>query len=158
MGNPTHFSQSLRAWMEAFTHRSLRDWARFVKASGFSMPQFFLLMHVHHHAQCGMSDLSEHLEITPAAASQLVDRLVQAGLLEREEDPNDRRARQLALTEAGRALIERGIQERHRWVDEIASRLSEGQQAEVSAALTVLAEAARASGLEALPHESAGEQ
>ena len=38
------FSQSLRDWMDTFVHRSMRDSARFVKASGFSMPQFFLLM------------------------------------------------------------------------------------------------------------------
>jgi len=143
--------------MEAFSHRSMHEWARFVKASGFSMPQFFLLMHVHHSQHCGISDLSEHLEITPAAASQLADKLVQAGLLVRAEDPHDRRARQLALTEAGRELIERGIRERHRWVDEIANRLSEEEQAEVSAALTMLAEVAGASGLEAPPHENVQE-
>ena len=51
------------------------------------MPQFFLLMHLRHHEHCGISDLSEHMEITNAAASQLVDKLVQAGLLVRVEDP-----------------------------------------------------------------------
>ena len=137
--------------MEAFTHRSMRDWARFVKASGFSMPQFFLLMHVHLHALCGMSDLSEHLDITPAAASQLADKLVQAGLLVRAEDPHDRRARQLALTPAGRELIEKGVAERYRWVDDVARGLSQAEQDQVSAALALLASAAHAAGLEPLP-------
>ena len=134
------FSQSLRAWMETFTHRSMRDWARFVKASGFSMPQFFLLMHVHRHAQCGMSDLSAYLDITPAAASQLVDKLVQAGLLIRAEDPHDRRARQLALTEAGRELIEKGVTERYRWVEGVEEALSIEQKKKVTEALEILDE------------------
>jgi DNA-binding MarR family transcriptional regulator len=151
MTNQSQFSQSLREWMETFTHRSMHDWARFVKASGFSMPQFFLLMHVRRHSLCGVSKLSEGLDITPAAASQLVDKLVQAGLLIRAEDPHDRRARQLALTEAGRELIERGVAERYRWVDDVAKGLSEAEQSQVSAALAVLARAASAAGLEPLP-------
>lgn len=148
MTDATQFSQSLRGWMDTFTHRSMRDWSRFVKASGFSMPQFFLLMHVHQHAQCGISDLSDHMDITTAAASQLVDKLVQAGLLIRAEDPNDRRARQLALTELGREWIEKGITERYRWVEQVATRLNDEQKTEVSAALILLTEAARESGLE----------
>ena len=151
MTNPTKFSQSLRGWMETFTHRSMRDWSRFVKTSGFSMPQFFLLMHLHHRAHCAISDLSEHMEISNAAASQLVEKLVQAGLLERTEDPNDRRAKQVSLSAQGKGLIEQGIQERYRWVDAVAARLNPEEQAEVSAALAVLAEAASASGLEPVP-------
>jgi len=112
------------------------------------MPQFFLLMHVHRHALCGMSDLSEHLDITPAAASQLVDKLVQAGLLIRAEDPHDRRARQLALTQSGLELIEKGVEERYRWVDDVARGLSKAERGQVSAALALLAEAAYAAGLE----------
>ena len=81
MADPSQFSQSLRGWMDTFTHRSMRDWSRYIKASGFSMPQFFLLMHLRHREHCGISDLSEHMEISNAAASQLVDKLVQAKLL-----------------------------------------------------------------------------
>ncbi len=148
MTDALQFSQSLRGWMDTFIHRSMRDSARFVKASGFSMPQFFLLMHVDQHAQCGISDLSEHMDITNAAASQLVDKLVQAGLLNRTEDPNDRRARQLVLTDKGKDLIEKGITERYRWVEEVAARLNDEEQVKVSAALILLTEAARELGLE----------
>jgi MarR family transcriptional regulator, organic hydroperoxide resistance regulator len=115
----------------------------FIKASGLSMPQFFLLMHLHRREQCGISDLSEQMDVTAAATSQLVDKLVQAGLLVRVEDPNDRRAKQVSLSPAGKALVEKGIMERFRWVEEIAARLTEEEQAQVSAALTILTEAAR---------------
>ncbi len=140
MTNATQFSQSLRAWMDTFVHRSMHDSARFIKASGFSMPQFFLLMHLHRHEQCGISDLSEHMDVTTAATSQLVDKLVQAGLLVRVEDPNDRRAKQVSLSPAGEALVEKGIAERSRWVDELAESLNEDERAKVAEALNILIE------------------
>ena len=140
MTDPLQFSQSLRNWMDTFIHRSMRDSARFVKASGFSMPQFFLLMHLRHHANCGISGISEHMEISNAAASQLVDKLVQAGLLERTEDPHDRRAKQVSLTPVGEEFVEEAIAERSRWVDELANVLNAEDREKVAEALDVLAE------------------
>jgi DNA-binding MarR family transcriptional regulator len=127
--------------MDTFTHRSMRDWSRYIKARGFSMPQFFLLMHLRHHANCGISDISEHMEITNAAASQLVDKLVQAGLLVRVENPHDRRAKQVSLTPEGKAFVEKAIAERSRWVDGLASRLSDEEKEKISTALNILTEA-----------------
>ena len=140
MTDTLQFSRSLRAWMDTFVHRSMHDSARFIKASGFSMPQFFLLMHLHRHEQCGISDLSEHMDVTAAATSQLVDKLVQAGLLVRVEDPNDRRAKQVSLSPAGEALIQRGIAERSRWVDELAEMLNDEECRKVAEALNILTE------------------
>jgi DNA-binding MarR family transcriptional regulator len=142
MTDSVQFSQSLRSWMDAFVHRSMRDSAHFVKARGFSMPQFFLLMQVYRHQHCGISDLSDHLEITNAATSQLVDKLVQAGLLVRVEDPHDRRAKQVSLTPAGEEMIEKGIAERSRWVDDLAATLSAEESQKVADALGILAQAA----------------
>jgi len=143
MTKPTQFSQSLRGWMDTFVQRSMHNSARFVKASGFSMPQFFLLMQVHRHEHCGISDLSEHLEITNAATSQLVDKLVQVGLLERAEDPHDRRAKQVSLTLAGEEMVAKAIAERSRWVDDLANVLNAEQRGKVAEALEILTEATR---------------
>ena len=143
MTDPLQFSQSLRGWMETFVHRSMHDSARFVKASGFSMPQFFLLMQVHRHEHCGISDLSEHLEITNAATSQLVEKLVQARLLERAEDPNDRRAKKVSLTLVGEEIVKKALAERSRWVDDMAAVLDEEEQQKVTEAFEILTEASQ---------------
>ena len=143
MTEPLQFSQALRGWMDTFIHRSMHDSTRFVKASGFSMPQFFLLMQVHRHEHCGISDLSEHLEITNAATSQLVDKLVQARLLERAEDPNDRRAKQVSLTLVGEEIVNKAIAERSRWVDDLATVLNAEEQQKVAEALEILTKASR---------------
>jgi DNA-binding MarR family transcriptional regulator len=133
--------------MDAFAHRSMHNSARFIKASGLSMPQFFLLMHLHRREQCGISDLSEQMDVTTAATSQLVDKLVQAGLLVRVEDPNDRRAKQVSLSPAGEALIEKGIAERSRWVDELAAVLNAEERQKVAEAFGILTAAAKKLGV-----------
>ncbi|MBV8047697.1 MAG: MarR family transcriptional regulator [Paludibacterium sp.] len=52
-------------------------------------------------AQC---DLAERVGIEPASLVRLLDALEHEGLVRREADPQDRRAKRITLTEAGRAL------------------------------------------------------
>lgn len=138
MTNSLQFLQIVRQWLDAFVQRSMRASAHFVKASGFSMPQFFLLMQVHHRQHCNISELSEHLEITNAGVSQLVDKLVQAGLLERAEDPHDRRAKTIALSPKGKQFIEQGIEERYRWLERLEANLTVAEKEKVIEALKVM--------------------
>lgn len=51
--------------------------------------------------------LAETLSLEPSSLVRVVDQLLESGLLERHEDPNDRRARILRLTEEGRKTAER---------------------------------------------------
>lgn len=132
------FTQSIQAWMDIFMHRSMRGWWRYAKSTGLSMPQFSILMQLHHKGPCGMSGISEGYEITPAATSQLVDKLVQSGLIQRVEDPNDRRAKLLSLTDKGRELILNGIKERYRWVNEMVDKLTADERAQISEALDIM--------------------
>ena len=143
MTNPLPIYQSLREWMDVFMHRSMRGWMHFARSSGLSMPQFSILMQLQHRGSCGMSVISERFDITAAAASQLVDKLVQAGYIERDEDPSDRRAKLLRLTESGETLINQGIEERHRWMNDLVNHLSEKEKSKVSEALGILTEAAQ---------------
>ena len=143
MSKSVHFTESIRAWMDVFMNRSMRGWGRFAKSTGLSMPQFGLLMQMHHKGACGMSEVSERFEITPAAASQLVDKLVQHGLIQREEDPQDRRAKLLNLTDKGRDLVQQGHVERYRWMEELGKKLTAEERAQVSAALDLMTRAAQ---------------
>jgi DNA-binding MarR family transcriptional regulator len=142
MLKPVQINKSLRAWMDVFMHRSMRSWGRFVKTTGLSMPQFSILMQLHYKGSCGMSEISERSNVTAAAASQLVEKLVQSELIERVEDPNDRRAKQLSLSKKGAQLVERGIEERHRWMDELANNITPEESGAVVEALEILIRAA----------------
>jgi len=86
------FSKSVHDFMDVFMQRSMHGWSHFVKSTGLSMQQFSILMQLHYRSHCGISDISERFEISNAAASQLADKLVQSGLIERVESPEDRRA------------------------------------------------------------------
>ena len=143
MTRSTQITQPLRAWMDVFMHRSMRGWNQFAKSTGLSMPQFSILMQLHYKGACGMSAISERFDVSAAAASQLVDKLVQAGYIERTEDPSDRRAKLLKLSTNGAKLVEAGIQERYRWMDELTARLNAVEQTKISEALILLTEAAR---------------
>lgn len=137
----TEITAAIHQWVETFFVRSMRDWTRFVRGSGFSLPQVGLLMRLYHGGGCEVHDIGEHFATTSAAASQLVERLVQAGLVERSQDPDDRRARQITLTDKGRCLVEAGIAQRHRWVDELVAGLTAAEKAQVGKALPILLEA-----------------
>ena len=56
--------------------------------------------------------LSDSVGLSPSAASRMIDSLVQRGLLERTEDGDDRRAKVLSLTSAGRSFLDRISEER----------------------------------------------
>ena len=53
----------------------------------------------------GQAALAGLLELEPMTLCRHVDRMVAAGLVERRQDPDDRRARQLFTTEKSRTLI-----------------------------------------------------
>jgi DNA-binding MarR family transcriptional regulator len=136
-------SDVLQEWTEVFMNRSTRDFKRLMDESGLSPSQINTLMRLYYGGMCGVSDIGGHLKITNAAASQMIDRMVTMNLLERSEDPDDRRAKRLTLTAKGKALVEEGIDARRAWMEALTANLSVEQQAMIAEALTVLTKAAK---------------
>lgn len=137
------FTQVLHEWAEVFMHRSMGDFKRFMDESGLSPSQVSTLMHLHYGRQCGVSDIGQHLGVTNAAASQMVERMVQQGLFTRTEDADDRRVKQIAITPRGQALVTAGIEARRRWLEELTTTLTPQEQEAIIAALQLLTQAAR---------------
>lgn len=136
-------TEVIREWSEVFMHRSGRDFRRFMEETDLSFSQISVLMRLYHGGNSGISEIGSQLGVTKAAASQAVDRLVQLGLIERTEDPVDRRAKRLALTGRGRTLIEKGIEARSKWIEGLTDALTRKQQNMIVAALSLLTEGAR---------------
>ncbi len=57
------------------------------------------------HGPVRLSALSEHLEIAPRSATEVVDALEARGLVRRRADPGDRRATLAEVTEHGAAIL-----------------------------------------------------
>jgi DNA-binding MarR family transcriptional regulator len=133
----------IREWSEVLMQRSMRDFRKFMDLTGLSFSQINILMRLVHHGNTNVSEVGEQLGVTNAAASQAVERLVQLGLIVRTEDPEDRRAKQLALTQKGRTLIEQGVEARSKWVEGVTDALSAEQQKMIVSALILLTSAAR---------------
>ena len=143
MFNDSRLAQTLQEWSEVFMRHSFRDFKQFMDGNGLSPSQVNTLFRLHHGGPCGVSEIGSLLGVTNAASSQLIDRLSLQGLIERTEDPADRRAKQIAITSKGRALLEDGIATRRRWMEALTCELTPEQQETIISALMVLTVTAR---------------
>jgi len=77
-----------------------------------------------------MRALAESLDVSQASATGIVDRMEQRGLVERSRDDEDRRVVRVALTAAGRQMVEGVAAERRerlaRILDELTDEELEG--------------------------------
>ena len=80
--------------------------------SPLSMPQVAMLNWIAHSPGCGVREIAQGLCVTPPTISVGVRKLIKNGWLEQREDPQDRRARPLFLTEKGDAFVE-FVQQHH---------------------------------------------
>ena len=122
-----------------FMRSSMRSLILYSKENGLSMSQIGALFQIYH-GRSNVSDLGEGLGITHAAASQMLERLVQQKLILRTEDPQDRRVKQLVLTDKGCRIMQESVRARQGWLDDLVAGLSAGQKEQIAAAVKILIE------------------
>jgi len=71
-----------------------------------SFLRFYVLKYMRDCGQRSLTDISDHLHFRKNTLSELLDRMVNDGLVQRDNDPADRRKLCLAITPAGRAAVE----------------------------------------------------
>ena len=126
---------------EVFMQRSLRGIMGSMKQDGLSMPQLYTLMYLYHEGEVRISDIGLLMDVGKAAASQLVERLVQQALVERVEDESDRRVRKIRLLPKSLRMIEKGLQVQRQQMGELMSQLTPEQMRTVQKAFRYLIEA-----------------
>src|SRR5438874_6779257 len=87
--------------------RSAGDTLAIMNEAGLTMAQLVALHGLAHTGPQSVSKVASCLRLSPAATSHLINRLVLARLVGRTEDPIDRRHKRIAITAAGRALVDR---------------------------------------------------
>jgi DNA-binding MarR family transcriptional regulator len=132
--------QTLHEWMRVTMRHSMRNFMLYAKEKNYSMAQLNAMFRIHHKGACGISNLGEEMGVTSAAASQLLEKLVQQGLATRAEDPQDRRNKVVALTEAGQRIVQESMAARQSWLANLAEQLSPTEQEQAQAALQLLIE------------------
>ena len=93
---------------------------------------------VGHHEGIRPGELAAHLRVAPRSVTDVVDALEERGLLERHQDPADRRATVLALTASGQRLVDETGAARRADADAYFARLSERDRATLRRILTHL--------------------
>ena len=130
---------TLQEWIGDFMHISMRSLILYSKEKGFTMSQIGALFQIYHD-RSNVTDLGEGLRISKAAASQMLEHLVKQKLILRLEDPQDRRIKQLSLTDKGYRTLEECIRVRQGWLDDLVSSLSADQKQQIAAAVKILIE------------------
>jgi DNA-binding MarR family transcriptional regulator len=143
MSSAEEFSEILHQWVKVFMRRTGQEFKHFMNESGLSFSQVNALMRLHFAGEADISDIGEQMGVTNAAASQLVERLVRMGLLERTEDHFDRRIKRLTLTPAGHALAEELVETKRKWMEKFTNSLTSQQRETISEALQVMTDAAQ---------------
>ncbi len=121
-------------------HRALRLWLRLLTCSqlierqvrsqlrsrfGITLPRFDLMSQLERHPEgLKMNELSRMLMVTGGNVTGIVDQLVKEGLVERVDEPTDRRAWRVRLRRAGNKAFAEMARAHEEWVVELLSGLT----------------------------------
>jgi DNA-binding MarR family transcriptional regulator len=128
-------------------HRALRIWLRLLTCTqmiervvrsrlrerfGTTLPRFDLMAQLERTPQgLKMNELSRLLMVTGGNVTTIVDQLEKEGLVERLDEPADRRAFRIRLTRAGERAFAEMASAHEEWVVEMLSGLSRRDQDEL---------------------------
>ena len=130
----------------AVHHRMFRAVNDEMSGCGLSIARTKVLRRLHEQGPARQNSLATDFGLSPHSITDIVDGLERAGLAERRPDPTDRRAKLVAITEAGEACLGVATATRERALTQIFGSLSEEDRATLLRLLDSLDEAARKLG------------
>jgi len=139
---PAQLTAILLEWSTTYMRISLHDFNRYMRTAGLSLPQMTILLHLHYQGPSDMTHVCEIMQVTPAGASQMIERMAQQGVVRREGKPGDRRVRLVTLTEKGREVVQESIAARQAWIEKLVAELSPAEVEHMADALLTLNQAA----------------
>ena len=124
------------AWQIAETsHAMRRFYDRRVAQLGVTRAQWRVIAILGHNPGMKQVELADRLDVEPISTCRIIDRLEEAGLVERQRDPSDRRAWRLSLTAKAEPIRARLSELAEEMSQEAFSGLSEQQLETMSAVL-----------------------
>jgi DNA-binding MarR family transcriptional regulator len=107
-----------------------------------TLPQLRVLVMVATQGPLNLVGVAESLGVHPSNATRTVERLVVAGLVDRRDDPDDRRNVVLTLTVQGQALVDSVFAHRRAAVEKVLQLMPQSKRRALPAALESFADAA----------------
>jgi DNA-binding MarR family transcriptional regulator len=101
-----------------------------------TIPQFRTLVILSNRGPINLATLAGLLGVKPSAAGRMVDRLVSAGLIDRQPHPNSRRELLAALTPRGRKVVWQVTSHRRAEIARIVEKMSPSERHGLVRALT----------------------
>lgn len=117
-----------------------------------TLPQLRALVVLSERQPLKLAGLAGVLGVNPSTAMRMVDRLVAAGTVERQTNPDNRREVVLTLTPAGSGLVERVMEHRREAIAEVVCRVPADQRRGLVAGLRALTEAAEVEVVDSPDH------
>lgn len=117
------FLQSLFELVDLIARSSIIERFHFIQKTGLSYSQMMSLFYLNRNQNVAINALASYLGISNPAVSQMIDKLVQSGLVRRIDNPYDRRGKLLELTEDGKALVAQAKIAHHQWIQELAETI-----------------------------------
>ena len=127
MASQTEFLETVENWAKLYFFQSLTEFFNYLKSSELSLLQGYALTHLYFKGPIKISDLCEHMMVSPGAASQLVDRLEKLDMVGRISDPDDRRVRKVLVLEKGEKFVQENFIFSQSWLGEIPANISRRQ-------------------------------
>lgn len=112
-----------------------RDLINLAHEFELSFSQMKALHYLHEEDDLSMKALGERLGLSIAAISRAADELVQRGLMDRTEDPADRRIKRLRLTSQGRELVQKMRELRMAGFEQFVATLAPKERNQLAKAL-----------------------
>jgi DNA-binding MarR family transcriptional regulator len=127
----------------AVHHRMLRAVNDQMSGCGVSMARTKVLMRLREQGPTRQSVLATDFGLSPHSITDIVDALERLGLVERRPDATDRRAKLVAITDAGEACLGVASAARERLLNQIFGALGQEDRATLLRLLDVLDDATR---------------
>jgi DNA-binding MarR family transcriptional regulator len=149
MTSQTDFLKTVENWAKLYFFQSLTDFFNYLKHTDLSLLQAYALTHLSFKGPTKISELCEHMMVSPGAASQLVDRLEKLELVERIADPKDRRVRKVLVLDKGNKFVQENFAFSQSWLSELPTNITPEEEAQITAVLSILMQS---SGKNNQPH------
>lgn len=133
-----NFIETLENWANLYFFQSLTEFFNYLKHTDLSLLQAYALAHLFFKGPLKMSELCEHMGVSPGAGSQLVDRLEKMEMVERIPDPNDRRVRKIRVRKKGEQFVQANFRFSQNWLSEIPADITPEQVSQIADVLTML--------------------